>query len=219
MTDLLDSWIHAIAVLSPAADPVDARRSGQDLLVRSDEQHRSYHTTQHLSEMLVALDHLGSEFGPSERAVATVAAWLHDAVYDVTAVAGASERASADLAVAAMSCLGCADDAVTAVEQLILMTSTHDGRSPGAVGDAFHDADLWILAAPAPRFRQYCQQVRSEYRHVPDPVYAAGRTGILRGLVDRDEVYRTGRARREWTAAARENVAGELRSLSRSLPG
>ncbi|TWE13386.1 HD domain-containing protein [Rudaeicoccus suwonensis] len=218
MTGLLDSWVRAITELSPTADPAQARRDGEGLLLRWNEGHRSYHTAQHLNEVLSALNLLGGADRPAERALATLAAWLHDAVYDVTAEAGASERASATLATAVLTGLGCREDIATAVEQLILMTTTHQSRSADPVGDALHDADLWILAAPMPRFRQYCEQVRTEYRHVPDPAYAEARTGILCALVDRADVYRTARAREEWTAAARSNVASELRSLSTLLP-
>src|SRR5690606_25190445 len=105
---------------------------------------------------------------------------------------------------------------VDAIEEAVLLTADHaDGRPPRAASpgvlDAFHDADLWILAAPPGRFDAYCAQVREEYAHVPPAPYAAARGQILRRLVT-GPVYRT-RPAQAWTDRARDNVARELRRL------
>lgn len=211
----VDAWLADVTALAPAADPAAVRRAGGNLMARWAEPHRRYHTSQHLTEMLSALDTLGAAAGLDSRSlsVARVAAWLHDAVYDVHAAPGGSERASADLARDVLTSLGVGDEDVRLVEDLILLTIEHDTGLPGPLADAFTDADLAILAARADRFDEYCIQVRGEYAHVPEAAYATARSAILTALVDRPDVYRTALARAGWTRAARRNVRRELSRL------
>ncbi|GGB17042.1 hypothetical protein GCM10011492_03520 [Flexivirga endophytica] len=215
--ELLDTWIADVAALAPTADREQVRREGSALLARWSEPHRSYHTAQHLREMLSAVDRLGATAGVAERdrRVAHVAAWLHDAVYDVQAPPGDSERESAQLARDLLASFGVDGNAIRTVVELILLTIEHGTDVPGPLADAFTDADLAILAAPAGRFDEYCAQVRAEYAHVPDAAYATGRSDILTVFVDRAEVYRTAFARDAWTAAARANIRREIDRLAR----
>ncbi|WP_158607612.1 HD domain-containing protein [Flexivirga caeni] len=212
---LLASWVGDVAALAPRGDPDSARSSGVELLARWDEPPRRYHTRQHLIEMLAATDTLAASIGlgPRERRIARVAAWLHDAVYDVRTDPGDSERASAQLARNLLISLGVGAAEVELVEQLILLTIDHGTQLSGDVAAVFSDADLAILAAPHERFDEYCAQVRAEYAHVPAASYAEARSAILRDLVERPEVYRTAYARAAWTVAARSNVAGEISRL------
>ena len=212
---LLADWIGDLVVLCPGVDRAAARRSGADLLDRWAEPHRGYHTRQHLTEMLTALDALAATAVLDERDLhlAHVAAWLHDAVYDVTAPAGDSERESAQFARNVLVSLDVGSSDIQRVEGLILLTVDHGTQRPGALADAFIDADLAILAATPERFDEYCAQVRAEYAHVPDTAYATARSEILSALVDRPQVYRTAFAREAWTANARANVAREIGRL------
>lgn len=215
---LLDEWVDDLTRLAPSVDRHSARREGLALLARWDEPHRSYHTRQHLAEMLAALDTLGDQIGIDipDSATSKVAAWLHDAVYDVQSAPGDTERASARLSRNLLSSLGIGQGVIQQVEALILLTIDHGTDLPGRLADVFVDADLAILAASADRFDEYCAQVRKEYAHVPDAAYAAGRTRILTALVDRQDVYRTSAAQSAWTDCARGNVTRELARLRRA---
>lgn len=220
-TELLEGWITALTGLARAVDRSVARREGAALLARWSEPHRSYHTQQHLTEMLRAIDDLGpaSRLGERDRCLARIAAWLHDAVYDVRAPAGDSERDSAHLARDLLLSLHFEPSDIRVVEDLILLTIDHGTQVPGPLADAFTDADLAILAAPEARFDEYCTQVRTEYAHVPDSAYAIGRSQILTALVEQPDVYRTQFARTAWTAAARANVGREIDRLSQGSDG
>ncbi|MBB2890463.1 HD domain-containing protein [Flexivirga oryzae] len=213
--DLLDSWVSNLIGLTPAVEPASTLRAGETLLARWTEPHRHYHTLQHLTEMLAALDTLSAAacLDPRELHLARVAAWLHDAVYEVHAPAGDSERASAQLARNLLVSLRVGRSDVDVVEALILLTIDHGTGLPGALADVFTDADLWILAASPDRFDAYCSQVRAEYASVPEASYNQARSAILASLVDRHEVYRTSFGRAEWTVTARENVAREIDRL------
>lgn len=218
-TELLDAWVVDVDALSASADSIVARRAGAELLTRWAQPHRRYHTVQHLSEMLAALERLGAGLSGRDRRLSRVAAWLHDAVYDVHAAPGVMERDSARLARRALTDVGVDPCDIQVVEDLILLTIEHGTGLPGALAEVFTDADLAILAAPADRFDEYCAQVRTEYAHVPDADYAAARGEILAALVDRPDVYRTRFARARWTAAARANVRRELLRLGHEGPG
>jgi predicted metal-dependent HD superfamily phosphohydrolase len=143
-----------------------------------------------------------------------VAACLHDAVYAPDAHPGANEADSAELATRALTSLGLDSDDVDAVRRLVLATEAHDAPAGEGLDAAFHDADLWILAAPEDRFDEYCAQVRQEYAAVPDEAFAAGRRAVLEPFLRRDTVYATRHARRTWGEQARLNVGRELARLS-----
>ncbi len=215
VAELHARWRRDLGLLSLDLDPGTARAVADDLLLRWGEAHRRYHTLQHLTEMFQALDHLADvgELGTREGALARVAAWFHDAVY-LIADPGPSERASAELAVRDLPRLGVHPADVDRVTGLVLDTVAHDVPVGDPLAEAFHDADLWVLAAPAARFDEYCLQVREEYLAVPDEVYAHGRTAVLRPLLARPDVYATRYARRAWTAAARGNLTRELDRLA-----
>ncbi len=204
------------------------------LLARYDEPWRAYHTREHLSEAFAALTQVGGADDP----VARVALWYHDAVYDPRRAD--NEAASADLAAVELAAAGRPADFVAAVRRLVLATATHDSETddgqthdsqtpdcethdgqthecdpPGPGGRphataALCDADLWILSAPPARYARYVAQVRREYAHVGDLDFAAGRAAILRELAGRAALYVTP-VGATWEAAARANLAGELR--------
>lgn len=207
-------WTLDVRELSPRAHPDAVAGIGRDLERRLAEPHRHYHTVTHLVEMFWALDELeqSGEIGTRDGALARVAAWFHDAVYDVTDPTD-NERRSAELAVSSLGALGVPDRDIDTVERLILDTAHHALPRRDALAAAFHDADLWILAAPAERFDAYCRQVRKEYAVVPDDVYASARADVLEPFMLRDTIYATPTARQLWESRARDNLARELRRL------
>lgn len=234
MSALGERWARDCAALVRATGrppPADAtgRASaagpevGADLLHRWAEPHRRYHGTTHLTEVLSAIDTLGGTeaLTPRAQAVAVFAGWFHDAVYEIGAdtPAGApnsNEERSAALARRSLERMGVDRPLVTAVADGILGTATHD-LGPPSGRDAAHavvnDADLWILAAPAGRFDEYCAQVRAEYAHVPPQRYARARALVLEPLLARPHIYATAWARATWEPLARENLARELSRL------
>ncbi|HEU4997906.1 MAG TPA: hypothetical protein VFT68_03100 [Lapillicoccus sp.] len=216
MPALITWWIQDVGTLSPRADPDEVAATGADLLDRWTEPHRRYHSTRHLVEMFWALEDLtdAGELGEDDAALGRVAAWLHDAVYDPAAVVGANETASAALAEALLPRVRFAPEATASVVDLVRMTADHAVRRDSALHRAFHDADLWILAAPEARFDEYCGQVREEYAAVPDPMFRAARAQILRDLVGAAGIYLTEHGRTQWDGPARLNVDRELARLS-----
>ena len=202
--------------LCPDVDPAHAEAVGGALHDRWSEPHRSYHDVVHLAEVLAAVDELedADELTLHQARLASVAAWFHDAVYDVHAPTGRTEEASALLAEEQLSGLGLPASEVATIARLVRESATHEVQRPDAVAAAFHDADLWILAAPTERFEAYCTQVRLEYGHVRASEFARGRVAVLTPFVERDRLYLTDHAHEHWTRQARANLTREIDRLS-----
>lgn len=209
-------------MLAPEAPPELVQAEVQWLLRAWSEPQRRYHHVQHLTEVLRALEELATA-GEVDRVgarLARVAAWFHDVAYDPAGAPGSNEHRSATLARDHLHRLGVAPGNVDVVEALVLMTLDHSVDGAGSALASwrhtvavFHDADLWILSAPPARYREYADQVRQEYAHVPDPLFAQARAQILAGFAQRDAVYRTATARERWQARARANLEAELARL------
>lgn len=208
-------WTLDVADLAPGAHSDAVHAVGADLLGRLGEEHRRYHNARHVLEMFWALEDLEQAGVVTARqaALARIAAWFHDAVYDTTSSGGENELDSAALAVRDLSALGFPAQDVETVRDLVL--STHDHELTGTpLAAAFHDADLWILSSPPGRYEEYTAQVRDEYAAVPDDVFRAARASILRPFLDRETIYATEFARESWEDAARANLAAELGVLT-----
>lgn len=226
MTELLDRWCHDIQALTDRTVQVAlARETGRDLLRRWSQPQRHYHTPQHLTEVLAALDDLErvDELTGADGATARVAAWYHDAVYRIGR--SDNEVESAELAREQLTHLGLDETVVGLVARIVLATVDHHpgddsgdpqpgagGRSAAMLGVI--DADLWILSADPDRFDEYCRQVRAEFRAVPHDRYAQARAGILHEFLDRPRLYATDWAQEQWSAAARANLLREVTRLA-----
>jgi len=203
----LDRWTHLHAKQSTAA----ARSVGEQLLARYGEPHRHYHDGRHLSEVLDAIDLLAHHAGDVN--AVRLAAWLHDAVYDPTAAAGANESASADLAVSLLPPLGHAATQVALVVRLVRLTASHDPADDDVDGQVLCDADLRVLAASPERYAQYAADVRAEYTHLPDALFAAGRAQVMGRLLAHPRLFATATGHERWEARARANIEAELARL------
>lgn len=176
-----------------------------DLLFRWREPHRAYHGPVHLAETLTALDLLAADSaGPGERRTAELALWFHDAIHRGSTPD--DEDASAELALAILG-----DERVAG---LVRMTAHHDPDPADPAAGLVSDADLAILAANPARYAEYTLQVRTEYAHVPDDDFRAGRAAVLDQLLALPSLYATDRARRQWTARAETNLRAELQALT-----
>lgn len=207
---LLSQW-DSLGSMLVATDQRGWRAIGAQLLRRWSEPHRSYHNDQHLEDVLLALDHLGV-LGERIQPTTLLAAWFHDAVY--RGETGEDERASAALAVQ-LEPLVRDRSLVSVVQEFIIATIPNR-----AVVDAplplahLLDADLAIFGASERRYDRYSLAVRDEYAHVPEAAFRAGREEILRGYVERPEIYRLPASRQLWESIARKNLAREIQQLA-----
>jgi len=208
--DLEQRWVR----LHPQALRDSAVEAGRSLLRRYGEPTRRYHDTRHLTEVLDAVDELAEH--ARDLASVRLAAFLHDAVYDVTAAPGANEAASADLARSVLTSLR--HPGVQEVARLVRLTATHDPGADDDDGQVLCDADLRVLASDERRYAQYATDVRAEYAHVPDAAFAAGRSAVMGALLAHDRLYATPTAHERWETTARANVSAELQRLRGTSP-
>lgn len=193
----------------PLPDAVGLR---DGLLAAYAEPTRGYHDLRHLSEVLDRLDEL-AEHTSHDREAVSLAAWFHDAVYDGRP--GAEQR-SAGWAEDALTAAGVPSRTVAEVARLVRLTERHRPQPHDVNAEVLTDADLAILASPPERYAQYVADVRSEYAHVPEPVFARARTRVLQELVAKPTLFHTPHAIAAWEKAARTNLAAELTRLESS---
>lgn len=165
---------------------------------------RGYHDLLHLAEVLQHVDELMPDDDPHRETV-LLAAWFHDAVYDGK---GDDEERSALLAEDALP-----DPVAGEVARLVRLTTDHRPADDDLLGQVLCDADLAILAADPDRYASYVRGVRSEYSHVPEADFAAGRAAVLRDLLAKPTLFHTDAARSRWEQRARVNVQREIDAL------
>ena len=180
---------------------------------RHAEPQRHYHDWTHIEALLGHFDRLGSRI--HDRDAVLHAILFHDAVYDPEA--DDNEQRSAQLLLDAAPPI--ADASLEFARRMIEAT---DGHAMPAVltdqerGDMAHflDMDLAILGASPERFAIYEDQIRREYAHVPTERYRAGSAAVLRGFLERDELYFSEWGKETFEAAARVNLQRSMAALS-----
>ncbi len=183
-----------------------------DLVARHGEEGRHHHDFDHASSVVDAVLSLHSP--GDDWAVAVLAAWYHDVVYDPTAPRGTNEGASAVVASEALGSLGVTLTALGSITRLVCLTATHRPAPTDRSGALLCDADLSVLGADDDRYDRYVCEVRAEYAHVDDRSWIEGRRAVLRSFLDRPQIFHTGAGRDQWEATARANISRELSSLS-----
>ncbi|KAJ7097623.1 hypothetical protein C8R44DRAFT_643163 [Mycena epipterygia] len=182
---------------------------------RYSEPQRRYHTLEHISYMLGALE----PGGPAHETI-ELAIWFHDCVYDPVKGGPWNERES--IRVWEEFCDSTKSPAMQPVSALIEATILHqlpaelpEGLTASEVA-MFLDLDMRILADSPAAYEKYAQEIRDEYSHYPLEAYRAGRSKVLQSFLSHERIFL-----RPDTAAmeqrARENIQGEIDKLLRSL--
>jgi predicted metal-dependent HD superfamily phosphohydrolase len=179
----------------------------EDLLARWSETHRKHHTVTHLHETLDAIGLLADAGIEFDRESVELAAWFHDAIYQIGR--DDNEDRSADLARELLASSPVRDE----VARLVLVTKTHKVADDDINGAVLSDADLSVLGSEAFRYLAYAEAVREEYAAVPDEVFKPARAQLLRALLD-GPLFHTAAARERWEEPARRNIAVEIATLT-----
>lgn len=173
---------------------------------------RHYHDVRHVRWVVrhvTALEPATHDLG-----AVIAAAFFHDVVYDPTRAD--NEQLSAQLADRALTELGWKPGRSGRVCALILATTNHHIDVTGG-GDpdtwVLLAADLAVLAGEPGRYSEYARAVRREYTDVSDDDWRAGRSSVLRGLLDRRHLFAPALDLNEWEHRARANITAELATL------
>lgn len=181
-----------------------------ELAKRWSEPHREHHDTDHLAEVIRAVDWLASSGLAFDVDAVQAAAWFHDAVYDVHR-ADNVERSAA----LAQRWLG--PGAGDRVADLVLATRDHVPAPGDLEAAVLCDADLSILGTSPDRYDRYARAIRAENAHVPDAEYGQLRSRVLARYQARQHLYATQPARARWESRARSNTTRELMQLGRPV--
>lgn len=182
-------------------------RLREDLLARWSEPHRKHHNVAHLREVLDAVGILADGGLQFDREAVELAAWFHDAVYEI----GRDDNEDRSAALARQLLAESADR--DEVARLVLATKSHKVAADDVNAAVLSDADLSVLGAPALRYRQYADAVREEYVSVPDDVFRPARARVLAALLD-GPIFHTEVGRERWEEQARRNVGEEVSELN-----
>ncbi|WP_371670640.1 hypothetical protein OG985_25300 [Streptomyces sp. NBC_00289] len=194
---------------APGGGP-DPAPYADNLLARWQEPQRRYHTLAHLTAVLDHIDVLAEYAADPD--VVRLAAWFHDAVY--LPDRSENEERSARLAERALPETGVSAAKTAETARLVRLTATHAPADDDRDGKVLCDADLAVLASPPSAYAAYTAAVREEYGFVPNDAFRAGRSAVLRQLLDLPRLFRTPYGEAEWEATARYNLRSELEILS-----
>jgi predicted metal-dependent HD superfamily phosphohydrolase len=183
---------------------------GRELIARYSEPHRRYHDVRHLAAVLTAVDDLADEADDID--AVRLAAWFHDAVYEIRA--DDNEERSARLAEAELPRAGVPAPRVADVARLVRLTATHAPPPGDRDAAVLCDADLAVLGSTHVEYAAYAAAVRDEYAEIADADFRAGRAAILTALLALPRLYTTDTGRDRWEARARRNVSREIAGLT-----
>jgi predicted metal-dependent HD superfamily phosphohydrolase len=173
------------------------------------EDHRRYHTVQHLRGCFGLYD--SAPVAEGKGPTVELALWFHDVVYATRETD--NEERSAQRAERALRGAGVAEDTVKRVAELILLTNPGAEPPSDPEGSLLVDLDLGIFAAPPARYAEYESQIRGEYDWVPEVIFSQARAGILRQFLERPHIYQTQAFRERFEERARNNLGLAIEML------
>jgi len=94
-----------------------------------------------------------------------------------------------------------------------VMATTHRGLSDINDHRLIADIDLAILGQPVDVFDRYEENIRKEYIIVPIQAYKKGRSDVLQGFLDRENIYQTEYFREKYKEQARDNLERSINKL------
>src|SRR3954453_23434222 len=109
--ELLGGWVRPARRMAPSVARPDLEAAGLELLARYEQPHRAYHDKRHLSEVVAGVALLAEH--ARDLSAVMMAAWWHDAVYEIGS--DDNEEASAALAPATLAGWDADADRVLAV--------------------------------------------------------------------------------------------------------
>lgn len=189
----------------------------KELAVRYGEEHRHYHTLDHIMECLDILDGLQLPIGQMKRLM--LALIYHDSIYDVDRQD--NEKRSADLLASHLQDAGYEAGVADSYRELILATKHAGGILLFPSARWIVDIDLAPLGASADRFYLDVKNIRLEYSHMAgfsEEKWVRGRTAFLKSMLKRSRIYYTPEFRRKFEAQARRNLENSLKQLEKWKP-
>jgi len=140
-----------------------------------------YHNFIHISKMLCGLDDVRYNLTGYEKNVLITAILFHDIVY----IPGTSDNEEQSVEYFKHSELTGFDTFNTNVSELIMSTKYHN-KGVNNLSDIMIDLDMMILGHSRKEYDVYIQQIRNEYKNIPDDKFYLARLSFLQSLYCED---------------------------------
>lgn len=186
----------------------DWRRVFRSVVKKYSESHRAYHDLRHLSYCFEQFDRVSRKMQCP--LVVEGALWFHDIEYDPHRED--NEARSAVILRRLLSSSGVTLAFIGMMMRMIVKTR-HTGMTLDPDTRLLLDIDLSILAAGEKLFSAYDAGIRIEYHFVPDVMYREGRMSVLRGLLDRSQIFQSAVLKKIFEKTARENLRVSIAKL------
>ncbi|MDH3694656.1 MAG: hypothetical protein OER96_08815 [Gammaproteobacteria bacterium] len=175
------------------------------------QDHRFYHTPQHVQHCLNQVDLAEGELSDAD--AVELAIWFHDVIYDPQA--RDNEWQSTEWF------RQCADGILSSelIEQVVRLILVTQHKNPPAKDDERFtvDVDLSGFALPWAEFIEESDAVRNEFSHQTDNDYAQRQIPFLQQLLNRDSIYSTEFFQKRYELEARENITRKIQILENML--
>jgi predicted metal-dependent HD superfamily phosphohydrolase len=216
-------WLNLCESLSSKLDFHTKSVIYKVIEARYSEDHRSYHTLEHVEELLK----LSSiyELQLRDPVAVNLSILFHDVVYDPRSKT--NEEDSAELF---LNLLGpfLHEDLLEKVYNYIIATKSHAVlNSADKDLQFFIDMDMSIVGVDPERYVAYARKIRKEYQFVPEHDYIVGRAAVLESFIGDTKdngsgscsgepsahIFATPEFRDKYEAQARRNIALECDTL------
>ena len=165
MQELLDKW--------------NIKINYNVLLSMWNESHRSYHTQNHLLDLIDQINESKNQFESNKDYEKMVlCALFHDCIYDP--MKNDNEEKSADFFI--NCCQEKNNPDILDIKQMILDTKTHEATTP--LSEKFNQMDMSIVERDFNQLLEWEKGIREEYKAYGD-MYKMGRLQFLESLLDK----------------------------------
>ena len=143
------------------------------------ESHRSYHTLDHLSDVIDQINDNKDSFIEKEYEMLLLTALFHDCVYDP--MKNDNEEKSAEFFI--QCCLDKSNPDISEIKQMILDTKSH--KSSNRLSQIFNSFDMNIVERDFDQLLEWEKGIYHEFKGYGNDKYKEGRLKFLESLLDK----------------------------------
>lgn len=203
----MDLESRFVSALRPYALSTTIKSMWQQLVNAYGESFRKYHNLAHLEEMFGYYELHKNLIQNKETLV--MAIFHHDFVYEIWKKN--NEEKSAEKAIHILKQTEIPFEKLQPIEDLIMCTKHHIGLTSDQ--SFMIDFDLAVLGQSSQVYFEYTQQIRREYKIVPDLIYKKGRKKVLQHFLSKKSIFQTDVFQSKYERQARINLTNELKML------
>lgn len=201
----LDRWLALMALWSFDQNEATYR----SIMESYSEKGRHYHSLEHVAACLRNLDQCVDQVAQPREV--EIALWFHDAVYKP--LSSDNERKCANWASSFLRKNGATSDQIARVDRLIMVTE-HGTAIETKDESILVDIDLSILGAKPEVYDAFERGVREEYKMIPRFIYNKKRAELLRGFLERPQIFQNKPFSTERERQAKQNLLNAISKLT-----